>query len=144
MSDSHAQIFFGIVLENQNGQPQVTPWKKAGFPYEKDWWAKIKGFKATSEINDGPGAFDRYYNELRAWFEQNPMPFEVILLGSDRITYTALGIPGFGHIAFHNEPRDFDPSKLVVTPEAVSALKHFLQEQGIDQEPRWHLGCRAY
>lgn len=148
MSDSvHAYIFFGVILANEDFHPLETPWQRDGISYEKDWWMKIKGFKPTSEtrgVNESASqAMDRYVAERSAWFKQNPMPFETISLGSDEFDVTALRVSNSGCIAGRFEPCDFDPTKLVVTPEAVAVLKQFMQDQGINQEPRWHLGCRA-
>ncbi len=154
MSDVHAYIFFGVILANEDFHPLDAPWDKDGFSCEKDWWRHIKGYKPSFEIFDERGEWlggvkpseeviDRFCAERRQWFEQNPLPFDTIKLGSDKFDCTALEVPNSGHIASQFEPWDFDPTKLVVTPDAVSALKQFCKEHGIDQEPRWHLGCRA-
>jgi len=148
--DLHTAIFYGIVLQDAQGEAVMAPWLKAGFNCEVEWWARLTGWEPSQEIYEewgkfiggkhpGREVFDRYFEHRREWVRLHPTNFSAIALGGHKEGFTAL-CANFTCHRFgpnHNDSA-FSPSDLVVSAADAEAFKQNCIKMGFDLKPNWH------
>lgn len=142
-------IFFGVILQDADGTRKKTPWEKAGFKCEVEYWARLNGFEPAVEIYDdwgvfrggkhpGREVFDRYFEHRRDFIRLHLPKFSSFALGDHMEGFTAL-CANFTCVKFgENTDSKFNPEELVISAEDAAAFKQQLLKMGIEIEPRWH------
>jgi len=144
-------ISYGIVYE----EGFEFPWYE--FDDVEEWWREYRGgFNPsvkpyTAEGDYAPGfsaedpRVDVYFEELRAWEQSNPMPFEIVNYCSDDCPLYMLAVPEVGRCASRGYPEKiptlFDDSADKLA-ERLPAFLDCLRELDLlsdDAEPTWYL-----
>jgi hypothetical protein len=140
------QICFGIAFE----EGFEFPW---GDDDEGNWWTdQVNGYKPPFSLYDDKGNFlggkrppqdqmDRYYDHLREFEAAHPMPVKVVNYCSYDCPMYILAVPSSFMKNSRGFPKDFDPSKLVVSDQEREELLAFCRDHGIEfeGEPKWYL-----
>lgn len=146
----HVVIFFGIILQDAQGEAVMAPWLKAGFKCEVEWWARLTGWEPTVEIYEewgkfiggkhpGREVFDRYFEHRREWGRLHPANFSSIALGGHKQGFTAICANFTCHGFGDTKPETaFKPSDLKISAEDVEAFKQNCIKMGFEIEPSWH------
>ena len=146
---TNAEINYGVIVTVDDDE---LPWRSDGGEFE-DWWRSVNGFKhSVPSPFDAAGNYlhgvDRkstqvrqYFAESSAWDAANPPPVELVNYCSAECPMIMLAVRGAGLLAHRGDPTEFNPSALVVKPEAVEALLKFCSDHGIeyDGQPGWYL-----
>lgn len=140
-------ICYGIKFDEEYG----FPWNDDDIDIE-DWWRVVSGFAPSVEIYDEQGGYingtrpdgsviDRYYEELRKWDKENPLPVQEVNYCSGDYPLYILAIPGTVKRASRGFPEAFRPEELLFPEDARQALIDFCDKYSIDyeDEPQWYL-----
>lgn len=147
-TSTDGQICYGIMFE----EGIEFPWSDK---YEDDiesWWLyEVCKYKPAFEIYDSDGEYldgkrpseERvllYYQQKREFEAAHPMPVKVVNYCSYEYPMYILAVPSTCLTNSRGYPAEFDPSKLVVSPEEAQALWDFCENNGIAMdEPGWYL-----
>lgn len=116
------------------------------------WWREISGYQPPFQVYSENGGYMPgfskddprivgYYNHRREWEQASPVPIALVNYCSDDCPMYAITVKGVGLSCCRGYPKEFDPSKLVVTPEQIERLKQFCATHNIEVngEPKWML-----
>jgi hypothetical protein len=140
------QLSYGIAFD----EGFEFPWSE--FENIAEWWKLVRGLSIESIYDDqgdfkpglsfGSDEVARYYQELRAWEEANPLPVEVVTHFSR--DYPMHILAALSESARRGYPTAIDTEFITNTAEARQRLLAFLAEFDIDcggREPEWLLTC---
>lgn len=114
-TSSNAHIGYGIILD----EGVELPWEEEGLD---KWYCRASHGKD----------FGGKYREMWDFLRQNPIPFQLENYCSGEYPIYALVVTGTIKTATRGRPTNFNPSDLVVTPEAVEKFLAAIGLSGIE------------
>jgi hypothetical protein len=137
------RVVFGVKVEKSDN-PWYTDDEDEGY---EDWWRKETGFVPTFYPYDGRGEYAEgvtkddpriaaYYNELREWEKEHPIPFGIEYDGGYESDYIFVCAP--------NNKIYWDAASLSeiignsgLEPEVEERFREFLRKYYDGLEPKW-------
>ena len=142
------QLSFGVAFD----EGHEFPWDDEKYDGEiEDWWKGVNGYSCpvedpfTPEGQYKPGfnrdspEVDAFFKHSRDWFEENPIPVEVVNYCSGDCPMYLLAVK---HIeCSRGYPQEIEPSFLEVSEEEQGRLQGFLDRFEIKDGigPKWWL-----
>jgi len=147
-TSTNGLIFYGIAFDEEHEFPWSTEFEEI-----EDWWIYgFHGFKHSFELFDAEGGYlngrepskeesGRYFAESRLFFENNPLPVELVNYCSGDCPMYALAARGSVITAKRGHPIEFDPRSLSVADDASDVILKFCSDHGIQppKPPEWLL-----
>src|SRR5689334_5299643 len=119
---TNGQICFGVSFP----EDFEFPWDESHEGDIEEWWKSLRGFVPLFEMWDAKGNYkdgkeppkaqkDAYYEHKHKWEKENPVPVELVNTCSCDYPMYIIAVPGTEMTAYRGDPKEFDPSKLVVS-----------------------------
>jgi len=134
------QLCCGIMFEDYF----EFPWDDENVELD-EWWREVNNCQVESPFTEWgykPGVTDSgdYWDQLRQWDKENPIPVELVNYCSGDCPAWILAVPSSVRSCSRGDPLKFDPTDLIVTLGEVRKLLKFCEQFKIKAtEPAWYL-----
>jgi hypothetical protein len=147
---TNGELSFGIKLDEETPLPWFPEHEE--FDGIEEWWRCENGYKPKNPIWDAKSGYiagvtqvdiDAWYDDLRTWDKENPLPIELVDYQHCDCSAYILACPGTVYTANRGYPVTIEPLKLMVVDAVKAANFHaFVGKyfpEHLSPGPKWYL-----